>query len=368
MKIVYFTTYYDKYLDSFYQNNLDFKSLTYIQQIERLKSDGFGVFGPYVDYANKNGNEAHLIIPNCEPIQKKWALENNFTYNETNWIYEIALAQIKYHKPDIFFMSSVFQFYGAFLKAIKPYCKMTSGWIACPIPNGIELKNMDLILTSVPEYVDKFRASGIHSELLPAAFDAGILERFSDKIKKDIDFSFIGGFSDAHQNRKFLIDGLIKKTPLTLYGYGVHKDYSLTGRLKSFFKADPIQKRYRGEAWGMNMYELLGRSKITFNVHIDMALGNRVNMRMYEATGMGTMLLTDKSKKSTLNYFKDERDVVEYDSLEDAIEKYQYYITHDKEREEIAKNGQKRTLQEYNFDNNITMMIDYFKKYLKQNV
>jgi spore maturation protein CgeB len=364
MKIVYFASYYNKYLDAFLQRNLDFKFLTYKEQIERIKSDYFGVFGSYTDYANKHGNEASLIIPNFELVQKKWAAENNFTYSDKNWLTEISIAQIKKIQPDAFFMGSMFNFYGAFLKEIRPYCKAIYTWIACPIPKGIDLTPIDLILTSVPEYVNEFRAMNINSELLPAAFDTNILTRIdTSKQKKNIDFSFIGGFSDAHQKRKTLVEGLIKETPLKLYGYGVEKKSSLLMRLKDMYK-DSIENRYKGEAWGLGMYELLGRSKITFNVHIDMALGNRVNMRMYEATRMGTLMLTDKSKNSTLNYFKDGEEVVEYDSLEDAIEKYNYYISHDKEREAIAKKGQQRTCNEYNSDRNSIMMTDYFKKYL----
>ena len=40
------------------------------------------------------------------------------------------------------------------------------------------------------------------------------------------------------------------------------------------------------------MYKILGRSKISFNRHINTAENNANNMRLYEATGMGSLLLT----------------------------------------------------------------------------
>ncbi len=364
MKIVFFSTYYDKYLESFYKSHPDFSSLSYQSQIETLKNDYFGVFGSYVNHANAAGHQAILIVPNCRPMQQKWAQENKVAFRENGWQIEIAIAQIKAFRPDVFFMSSVFQFYGYFLEKIRPYCGKLFGWIACPIPDEINLKQLSLILSSVPELVADFRKQGLNSELLPAAFDSDILKHLTVRHSQDIDFSFVAGFSKAHTKRRILTEGLIRKTPLSLYGYGLVRDRSITGRLKSIANPDPMFKRYKGEVWGLRMFETLMRSKITFNAHIDMALGNRVNMRMYEATGAGTLLLTDKSENEGIEYFVDGREIISYSSLDDAIEKVNYYLSHEKERQEIANAGQARTLADYSFTRNMVSMISYFEKHL----
>ena len=44
------------------------------------------------------------------------------------------------------------------------------------------------------------------------------------------------------------------------------------------------------------MYNILSRSKISFNRHINVAENNANNMRLYEATGMGSLLLTAGTK------------------------------------------------------------------------
>ncbi|MFI5150578.1 MAG: glycosyltransferase [Bacteroidia bacterium] len=364
MKIVFFSTYYDKYLDSFYTKHPEFLALSYADQIENLKNDYFGVFGSYVNHANRLGHEAVLIVPNCESMQKTWAKEHKFDYSENGWEREIALEQIKAYGPDVFFMSSLFHYYGDFLKKARPYCRKLFGWIACPVPEGIQLNQMDLILTSVPELVNSFRSQGVNSELLPAAFDPDVLKRIDRSVKQDIDFSFIAGFSNAHTKRKLLTEGLIRETGLTLFGYGLSGDNSLKGKLKSLIAPDPVLKRYKGEVWGLKMFETLFRSKITFNAHIDMALGNRVNMRMYEATGMGTLLLTDKSEENGKQYFSEDKEIVSYTCLEDAIEKVHYYLSHEEERKAIAKSGQERTLKSYSFNENMPVMLSYFSKYM----
>jgi spore maturation protein CgeB len=363
MKIVFFATYYPSYIKSFLGRTADFNTLSYEQQMQRIRGDYFGVFGSYVNYANRDGNESHLIIANCEPMQKQWAKENAVKYDEKNWMHEIPIEQIKKIKPDIFFIGSMFEYYGSFLDEIKPYCKKIFGWIACPIPPGIKLNQLSLILTSLPTYVADFRTQGINSELLPAAFDADILKSLPKNVKQDIDFSFIGGIGNAHGKRVQLLQEMAKHTSVKLFGYGFRDRYSWKARLRNIIYPNTIESRYQGEAWGLEMYRTLQRSKITFNAHIDVVLGNRVNMRMYEATGVGTLLLTDKSEKSEVEYFADGAEIITYASAGEAIEKARYYLKNEEERLRIAKAGQQRTLSQYNFETNMKMMLSYFKRY-----
>lgn len=364
MKIIYFVTYYAPYLNTFLERNPDFSLVTYEKQMASIIGDYFGVFGSYVKYAKRMGVDAHLIVANCAPMQKQWARENGFIYDETKGINQIAIEQIKKIGPDVFYIGSMFEYYGEFLDTIKPYCKKIVGWIACPIPKSLKLTQLNLILSSVPQMVSEFRYQGINSELLPAAFDSEIIISLPTNIKQDIDFSFVGGISKAHKKRMDMVRNLAKYTPIQLFGYG-YQTYPLWKfRLKQLALPNSIEAHYKGEAWGLDMYRTLLRSRITFNAHIDMALGNRVNMRMYEATGMGTLLLTDKSDHSDIDYFVDGKEIVTYTSVQEAIEKVNYYLEHETERNVIAKAGQKRTLEQYNFGNNINIMLSYFNKYL----
>ena len=66
------------------------------------------------------GNEVFLIITNCEMLQKKWAKENNVSFDELHWDKQIAFAQIKSYKPDVFYLESIFEYYGDFTKEVKP--------------------------------------------------------------------------------------------------------------------------------------------------------------------------------------------------------------------------------------------------------
>jgi spore maturation protein CgeB len=110
------------------------------------------------------------------------------------------------------------------------------------------------------------------------------------------------------------------------------------------------------------MYKVLAQSKIVLNRHISASCGYANNMRLYEATGMGTMLITDK-KKNLNDLFEVEKEVVDYESAKDLRDKIYYYLKNDKERERIAEAGQKRTLSEHTYLERMRDLIRIIKKY-----
>jgi hypothetical protein len=364
MKIVFFATYYHPYLNHFEKSH-NIENLSYTEIYNLLLGDFFGIFGLYAINSNNLGHEAQVIIANFKPLQIQWAKENSFHYDNNNWQYSIAAEQVKKIKPDVFFIGSMFEFYGHFIDEIKPFCKIITAWTACPIPPNINHQQFKLVLTSVPELRDKFRNNDkTDSEILLPGFDPAIFEKLKFQISKNIDFSFVGGISPAHSKRIEDLKYLSKKTNLKLFGYGYpqKRKYEF---LKQYIKPHFYFKNYKGEAWGMDMYLRLGNSKITFNSHIDMANDNAVNMRMFEATGMGALLLTDY--KSNLNsVFEIDKEIVTYKTIEEAVEKVNYYMEHRFERETIAKAGQARTFEQYNFKTVTERMLQYFEIAIKK--
>ena len=111
------------------------------------------------------------------------------------------------------------------------------------------------------------------------------------------------------------------------------------------------------------MYAILQRSKVTFNKHIDMSNEYIGNARMFEATGVGALLLTDGLSSPNKVFKEDE--VVYYDTVEEAIEKLNYYLGHETDRLKIAKKGQERTLADYTCTITGQRMQQHFSKYMK---
>ena len=60
---------------------------------------------------------------------------------------------------------------------------------------------------------------------------------------------------------------------------------------------------------GLDYYKLLSQSSITFNKHADKSYGSVGNMRMFEATGVGTCLLTDTGENMK-DLFEADKEVV----------------------------------------------------------
>lgn len=127
--------------------------------------------------------------------------------------------------------------------------------------------------------------------------------------------------------------------------------------------ASPIRQRHGGEVWGMDMYRALARSRITLNRHINVAENNANNMRLYEATGVGAMLLTDR-KDNLHELFEIGKEVVAYSSKEEAAELVRHYLDHPQEAEQIAKAGQVRTLREHTYAQRMQELVPILKRHL----
>jgi len=362
MKIVFFATYYEPYLQDFYSKN-NLTELSYQKIYNLLLNDNFGTFGLYTRNCCELGEDAHLIIANCKPLQQQWAIENNLKYDESNWIYEIAMEQIKSISPDIFFIGSMFNFYGEFLEKIKKYTKKMAAWTSCVIPHNTSYSQFSLVLTSLPTLVDRFRnIDNVQSELLLPAFDQTIYRDLKDDFKKVIPFSFVGGISGAHTERIQMITKLAKSTPIQLFGYGFPPKRKFEF-IKKHLKPNLLISKYQGESWGNNMFKILGSSQITFNSHIDIAEDRAANMRLFEATGMGTLLLTDY--KSNLNeIFEIDKEVIAYKTISEAIEKVNYYLNNLDALKKIAEAGQKKTFELYNMKSHVSKMLEYFQRIL----
>jgi spore maturation protein CgeB len=109
-----------------------------------------------------------------------------------------------------------------------------------------------------------------------------------------------------------------------------------------------ITRRAHPPLFGLEMFQKLHDSKLTLNTHIDISSASASNMRLYEATGVGTCLLTDW-KENLRDLFELEAEVVSYQSAEDCIEKVRYLLDHEDERRAIAAAGQRRTLRDHTF-------------------
>lgn len=366
MKILIIDTYYAAFLAHFYAQQGGLAETDYQTQLQTLINACFGTSDFYSSHLSILGCEAQDLVVNCVPLQQAWAKANNVPLS---WLalklphclfrvpvlgkflaglpglMDVAIAQIKAARPDVLYCQDLSFFPGETLRALKQYVRLIVGQIACPLPPRSFLKGYDLILTSFPHFVDRLRTLGVASEYFRIGFDERILSLLGE-INKDINFSFVGGISRHHSDAMPLLEYLVEQTDMRVSGYGAD----------SLPVSSPIRQRHDGEVWGMDMYRALARSRITLNRHINVAENFANNMRLYEATGVGTMLITDR-KDNLHQLFDIGREVVAYSSREEVVELVRHYLAHPDEAEQIARNGQARTLREHTYKSRMTELI-----------
>jgi spore maturation protein CgeB len=93
------------------------------------------------------------------------------------------------------------------------------------------------------------------------------------------------------------------------------------------------------------------------------AENNANNMRLYEATGVGALLITDR-KDNLGELFEVGKEVVAYSSPEEAAEMIRYYIAHPEEARAIARAGQARTLRDHTYQRRMDEMAPVLERYL----
>lgn len=101
-------------------------------------------------------------------------------------------------------------------------------------------------------------------------------------------------------------------------------------------------------------------TKIGFNMHLSLQPRETGNMRMYEVPSHGMMLLCDKAAKDMHNdIFESGKEAIYYDSIDEAIELAEYFISNDDKRIEIAAAGYSRSHSSFNNAENLKNFLDW---------
>ena len=373
MRIALLDTYYPRFLAAHYAGNSKLTEAAYSEQRQNLLGQVFGTSDFYSRHLQAMGHDAQDLIVNCTPLQKTWANEHRVDYNELALklpqrilrlpvlgpclsalpgLVEIAVEQVKATRPDVLYCQDLWFLTPRKLAELRPYVKLIVGQIASPMPPVAYMNSYDLIMTSFPHFVPRLRAKGIATEYFRIGFDTRVLELLGS-VKKDVDASFVGGISRHHGKALPMLEYLADNTPIEFFGYGA----------RSLKRSSPIVARHHGEVWGLSMYRALARSRVTLNRHIDVAEKNANNMRLYEATGVGALLITDQ-KDNLGELFVVGKEVVAYSSQKEAADLIRYYLAHPDEADTIARAGQARTLREHTYKSRMNELALILQNYL----
>jgi len=376
MKILTIYEDYRKFLNWLYKVHSGLADESYENQMRIRKSTYFGgtsIF--YTKCLESRGYTARTVYPNNETLEKMWRREQGNPRNRSDdgveihpfikmaksvaskvpvefskfitpridyrrlkseWYYDTLEAQIREFKPDTIFNKN-FAIDTRFYQDMEFDLEVLVSSVGLPEQKDEELSRNDGVIAHIPGVEEYIRDQGVPSTLIRHAFGKEVLDRLPES-EPDIPVSFIGSLTPRHEGRIRFLETVCERVPVQVWAPSVeHLDQD-----------SPIRDLYQGQAWGKDMYEILSRSKITLNRHID-GVDAAANVRLFEATGVGTMLLTDEKDRLS-EIFEPGEEVVTYGSAKECASKVERYLDNEADLREIADTGQERTLTDHTYE------------------
>jgi glycosyltransferase involved in cell wall biosynthesis len=332
---------------------------------------------------NAYGLPSFEIITNAQPLQKVWCRENNLPANLPSE--KIVLHQIMQLHPEIIWMDDLHLATDAFIRQVKknvPGLKLLVVHHCAPFHHGIlsRLQLFDIVFTCVPHLHAAFRNHGLNAKLVYHGFDPANLLIAEDTEKKYSPVVFSGSLYTGtafHQQRIYYLEKMIREgidikifaNTESRWKFIARKGIEIFRHGISHVKGTRYYNRLLRQhilppVFGQEMYSLLGSSQLCFNIHGEVAGPSAGNMRLFEATGMGTCLITDW-KENLAELFEPEKEVVTYQSVEECIDKIKWLLNNPSVRNKIAKAGQMRTLKEHTIENRVQQLNEIIKNELR---
>ncbi len=403
-RFVRVTDYYPQYLKRYYDKNQSVCSKSYNEQYQLLTSDSFEIVSSYSKNLSKlNGVEAYDIISNATVLQEKWRKENNLAADISKQ--DLILEQLKQLKPNVVWIddfSLIDEKWNLKLRQEVPSIKLLLGHICAPYNDEIKekFKLFDIMFTCIPCMKKDLNAQGIKTYLLYHSFEKSILDRINqNNLFPETNFLFSGSLypgSGFHKSRIEYIERMLKSginidlycnlesfrkvltKKIMYYTINAFKSLGLAkmidkvsflrknksyGDLPIKYYSKKLLASTKPPVFGIEMYQLLAKSKITFNIHGEVAEKCAGNIRLFEATGVGTCLVTDW-KDNITDLFEPDKEIITYKTVDECIQKVKWLIDNPSEREKIALAGQRKTLEYHTVENRAKKLNEIIKEEL----
>jgi spore maturation protein CgeB len=360
MRFLITTTYYPAFLSWLYRDP-DLARASYVAQLAACNQAQFGVADFYSTNLRRLGHEAWDVHANNGYLQMAWAREHGlrvrnwwpwpfvtqrrFLPCEAPWFARVLRAQVEHYRPQVIVNLSPVVIGVDLIGDFRAQgCFTIVQHAASRLPAGLDWSVYGLGLSSFPPTVSWFRSQGIPAQLFRLGFEASIAQQVRDE-SQDMDVSFVGSLHPIHRARIDWLEEVCSRVKVDVW----------TPDAKVIGDGSPCRSRLRGRVWGREMYRTLARSRITLNHHGSIEPYAN-NMRLYEATGTGTLLITDW-KENLAEMFAPGKEVVAYHTTAECVDLIRYYLQHDQPRQEIAAAGQQRTLASHSYRERMAQLV-----------
>ena len=133
---------------------------------------------------------------------------------------------------------------------IAAMTRLVVGQVAAELPRDRGYRHYALVVSSIPDLVERFRREAAVAELLPLAFEPDLRWQIPE-VERDVPVSFVGSFSGAHPDRAEIVKAVAATAPLQTW----------TAARRGVFVGPAIAETIRGEAFGADMYRVMARSR-----------------------------------------------------------------------------------------------------------
>ncbi|MEY4700203.1 MAG: hypothetical protein RL326_390, partial [Pseudomonadota bacterium] len=334
VQIIRFPTEYTRYM---YASCPQLASLPYLDQLNTLIQDRYLASQLYAEELRAIGADAHILIANCEPLQRAWAHENDISSEGASWLSLVLAAQVTRIRPDVLFISDPCSIDSRFVRLLPIKPTFVVGLRSGMIPAWADFTAFDLILSG-----EQF------SKDLPLAHGASASEHISAGFAS----RFITFDALRDPKRDLLCAGGSEgDVPLLeQLGFYANATREFTPRFidtsTASLRSEWIARFARSPLWGMELYRALNQTKLALTNIPSFGSTTTSEISWFEVTGCGAMLLTEENPLLG-RYFDVGSEVETYASFDELTEKVRYYLEHDERREEIAGRGRVRCLQDH---------------------
>jgi spore maturation protein CgeB len=369
MKVAVVDTVYEGYVAHLYRDAA-LAQKSYDDQYRATVEGGFPTLSSWVEPLRAKGHEVIDIWANHMPLQSRWCEDHGIKITRTGdasvpEFVDIVAEQIRYYRPDVILSGYLYDFDSRFLRSVSDHYKIAVGQHAASLPQT-DFSEYDAIISSLPNQVAYFSEHGVASYLVKLAFDARLLSRLVPKEKR-YGLIFAGSISADHKLRAESLRALGESVPVDVFGTvpdEFMRPRSWLGRIGQSLSGKPKSKIALHEAlWGMEMYKTMSESRIVFNRHIDAAGPYANNLRLYEAVGSGSLLLTDW-KENMDEIFTPGRECATYRDTAECVAQAKYYLQNDAEREAIAQAGRRRLLHEHTYEHRVDELLEIIGRHI----
>lgn len=400
MKLAYLSAVYPEYARDFYSRHPALAMADFDTQRQALERDAFAWAGAWGPALAGHGIEVRELWINLEPLQRAWAREHGPEGVGVS-LDDVAIAQLAAFAPDVLWFDHKDASLLARARAACPSIRAALGWVGSALPETPIWRAFDRVLSCDQGSVEALEAGGARAALLHHAFPEPVLARLEQR-PPTLSASFVGQFDPAapgHALREQVLESLLASQPISIFAPRPTRPSpaKLLAKRAAWLAAGTLRRVRLGEAalrrlpvlgsaagwsapprgalparlaaatqpprFGLAMFQTLSDSKVALNVQGVARDRPASNMRLFEATGVGTCLLTDAAGRLG-GLFEPDREVAIFRTAAECHDKLCWLLDHEDERAAMARAGQARCLAEHTFRHRAPRLVELIRAML----